>query len=65
MQNKKEEIIDKHAKTINNGKMKYETKEKAKVDNKNCDPKEHQYKKAKREDVEMNIYNHSEMNTNA
>ena len=57
--NVKEEIFDKYAKTINIGEVRYDTKEKGKVNHGNYETKEDQYKEAKREDVKMNVDDHS------
>ena len=57
--NVKEEIFNKHTKKINNGKVRYNTDEKGKFNDKNYETKEDQFKEAKREDVEMNIDNYS------
>ena len=57
--NVKEEMFHKHAKTINNGKVRYDTKEKGKVNYGNYRMKEDQYKEAKREDIKMYVDDHS------
>ena len=49
--NVKEETFNKHANTINNGKVKYEGKESEKIDDVNIKTKKDQHKKTKREDV--------------
>ena len=55
----KKETFDKHSKTNNNGKVKYDTKDKGKVDYGNYETKKDQYKEVKREDVKMNIEDRS------
>ena len=55
----KEETFNKHVKTINNGKVRYDTKEKGKVNDENFETKEDQFKEAKRKNVEMFEDNHS------
>ena len=55
----KEETFNKHAKTINNGKVRYNTKEKGKINYENYEIKEYQFNKAKREDVRIYKDDHS------
>ena len=62
--NVKEKTFNKHAKKINNGKVRYDAKQKGKVNDKNYETKEDQVKEAKGEDVKMNIDNHSQKNMN-
>ena len=62
--NVKEETFNKHAKKINNSKVRYNKKEKHKVNYENYETEEDQIKEAKREGVKMYKDDHSLMNTN-
>ena len=55
----KEEKFNKHTKKINNGNVRYNAKEKGKVNDENYETKEDQFKESKREDVKMNVDDHS------
>ena len=55
----KEETVNKHAKTINNCKVRYNTKEKSEVNHGNFETKEDQNKETKRKDVKMSVDDHN------
>ena len=57
--NVKEDIFNKPAKKINNGKVRHNADEKGKFNDKNYETKEDQFKEAKREDVKMNVDDYS------
>ena len=58
-------MFNKHSKKINNGKVRYDAKEKGKVNDENYERKEDQFKEAKGEDFKMNVDNHIQKNMNA
>ena len=53
----KEEIFNKHAKKINNDKVRYNADEKGKFNDKKYETKEDQFREAKKEDVKMKVDN--------
>ena len=55
----KEEIFNKLAKKISNGKVRYNANEKGKFNDENYETKEDQFTEAKREDVKMNVDDYS------
>ena len=56
--NVKEETFNKYAKTINNGKVKYNEKDNNEINDANIETKEDQYKETKREDVKRTKNKH-------
>ena len=57
-QNVQEETFNKHAKTINNHKVKYNETDNDKINDANNETKEDQYKETKREDVKRTKTKH-------